>query len=99
MSWVRRKSDKLDLLTLGATNHSSDQRILSEFKYPNNWRLAIRNTSSNDSGVYICQISTYPPKVLEVQLTVQGTLLPFLLTTYLLILLAISSWILYTHID
>jgi hypothetical protein len=69
---VRRKSDQLDLLTLGTKNHSSDPRFLSDFKYPNNWRLTIRNASRSDSGVYLCQISTHPPKVLEVQVTVEG---------------------------
>ncbi|CAL8087845.1 unnamed protein product [Orchesella dallaii] len=72
VSWVRRKSDQLELLTLGTKNHSSDPRFLSDFKYPNNWRLAIRNISRNDSGIYLCQISTHPPKVLEVQLTVEA---------------------------
>ena len=72
MSWVRRKSDQLDLLTLGTTNHSSDSRISSDFKYPNNWRLSIRNSSRNDSGTYLCQISTHPPKVLQIHLTVEG---------------------------
>ncbi|ODM96968.1 Neuronal growth regulator 1 [Orchesella cincta] len=71
VSWVRRKSDQLELLTLGTKNHSSDPRFLSDFKYPNNWRLGIRNISRNDSGTYLCQISTHPPKVLEVQLTVE----------------------------
>ncbi|CAG7819281.1 unnamed protein product, partial [Allacma fusca] len=72
VSWVRRKSEQLDLLTLGTKNHSSDPRFLSEFKYPNNWRLAIRNASRSDSGVYLCQISTHPPKVLQVHLTVEA---------------------------
>lgn len=72
VSWVRRKADQLDLLTLGNTNHSSDPRFISDFKYPNNWRLGIRNASRNDTGMYLCQISTHPPKVLEVQLTVEA---------------------------
>ncbi|OXA64162.1 Opioid-binding protein/cell adhesion molecule [Folsomia candida] len=72
VSWVRRKSDHLDLLTLGPTNHSSDPRFLSDFKYPNNWRLAVRNASKDMTGTYLCQISTHPPKSLEVQLTVEA---------------------------
>lgn len=72
VSWVRRKTDQLELLTLGNTNHSTDPRFSTDFKYPNNWRLGIRNVSRNDSGTYLCQISTHPPKVFEVQLTVEA---------------------------
>jgi len=95
VSWVRRKSDQLDLLTLGIKNHSSDPRFQSAFKYPNNWRLAILNATRKDSGTYLCQISTHPPKVLEVQLTVEGIFSSICTTSNILLdnMPAITSYV------
>ncbi|XP_035794510.1 uncharacterized protein LOC118467779 [Anopheles albimanus] len=66
VSWVRRKSGDtaLQLLTVGKQTYSGDSRYQIEFQYPNNWRLKISQANKNDEGVYECQISTHPPKVI-----------------------------------
>ncbi|XP_058065626.1 uncharacterized protein LOC131215256 [Anopheles bellator] len=66
VSWVRRKSGDtaLQLLTVGRQTYSGDSRYQIEFQYPNNWRLKISQANKNDEGVYECQISTHPPKVI-----------------------------------
>ncbi|XP_058121936.1 uncharacterized protein LOC131285104 [Anopheles ziemanni] len=66
VSWVRRKSGEtaLQLLTVGKQTYSGDSRYQIEFQYPNNWRLKISQANKNDEGVYECQISTHPPKVI-----------------------------------
>ncbi|XP_050069163.1 uncharacterized protein LOC126557431 [Anopheles maculipalpis] len=66
VSWVRRKSGDtaLQLLTVGKQTYSGDSRYQIEFQYPNNWRLKISRANKNDEGVYECQISTHPPKVI-----------------------------------
>uniref|UniRef100_A0A182SDL6 Ig-like domain-containing protein n=1 Tax=Anopheles maculatus TaxID=74869 RepID=A0A182SDL6_9DIPT len=66
VSWVRRKSGDtaLQLLTVGKQTYSGDSRYQIEFQYPNNWRLKITRANKNDEGVYECQISTHPPKVI-----------------------------------
>ncbi|XP_055535002.1 uncharacterized protein LOC129724286 [Wyeomyia smithii] len=66
VSWVRRKHGETDLqlLTVGKQTYSGDPRYTIEFQYPNNWRLKIAAASKSDEGVYECQISTHPPKVI-----------------------------------
>ncbi|XP_039441218.2 uncharacterized protein LOC120421974 [Culex pipiens pallens] len=66
VSWVRRKHGETDLqlLTVGKQTYSGDPRYTIEFQYPNNWRLKIAAANKNDEGVYECQISTHPPKVI-----------------------------------
>ncbi|XP_062711856.1 uncharacterized protein LOC109399616 [Aedes albopictus] len=66
VSWVRRKHGETDLqlLTVGKQTYSGDSRYTIEFQYPNNWRLKIAAANKNDEGVYECQISTHPPKVI-----------------------------------
>lgn len=74
MSWVRRKHGETDLqlLTVGKQTYSGDPRYTIEFQYPNNWRLKIASANKNDEGVYECQISTHPPKVIIYYLHVNG---------------------------
>uniref|UniRef100_A0ABK8G7P2 Ig-like domain-containing protein n=1 Tax=Anopheles gambiae TaxID=7165 RepID=A0ABK8G7P2_ANOGA len=66
VSWVRRKKGDtaLQLLTVGRQTYSGDPRYHIEFQYPNNWRLKISRAHKDDEGVYECQISTHPPKVI-----------------------------------
>lgn len=75
VSWMRRRQtddEKLDLLTVGTQTYTGDKRYNIEFQYPNNWRLRIQNTHKDDEGLYECQISTYPPKVIRTYFWVQG---------------------------
>lgn len=70
--WVRRTSEKVSLLTVGNVTYSSDPRIRVKFQYPNNWRLLINPTQWDDAGIYMCQVSTHPPRVFTTNLTVIG---------------------------
>ncbi|XP_053679093.1 uncharacterized protein LOC128730042 [Anopheles nili] len=74
VSWVRRKSGDtaLQLLTVGKQTYSGDPRYQIEFQYPNNWRLRISHANKNDEGIYECQISTHPPKVIIYNLHVNA---------------------------
>jgi hypothetical protein len=71
---VRRKhgEDDLQLLTVGLHTYSGDNRYTVEFQYPNNWRLQIKFTNKRDEGTYECQISTHPPKVIQINLHING---------------------------
>ncbi|CAG7820255.1 unnamed protein product [Allacma fusca] len=70
VSWLRRKKDNLQLLTVGNATYSSDSRVGLHFRYPNNWRLGILNVNKRDEGEYQCQLSTHPPKALIFHLKV-----------------------------
>ncbi|KAJ9585435.1 hypothetical protein L9F63_002782, partial [Diploptera punctata] len=74
VSWVRRKhgEDDLQLLTVGLHTYSGDSRYTVEFQYPNNWRLQIKFTNKRDEGTYECQISTHPPKVIQIHLHINA---------------------------
>jgi hypothetical protein len=74
VSWVRRKhgEDDLQLLTVGLHTYSGDSRYTVEFQYPNNWRLQIKFTNKRDEGTYECQLSTHPPKVIQIHLHING---------------------------
>ncbi|PSN46850.1 hypothetical protein C0J52_24201, partial [Blattella germanica] len=74
VSWVRRKhgEDDLQLLTVGLHTYSGDNRYTVEFQYPNNWRLQIKFTNKRDEGTYECQISTHPPKVIQIHLHINA---------------------------
>ncbi|KAH8289866.1 hypothetical protein KR054_012402, partial [Drosophila jambulina] len=68
--WVRRTSEKVSLLTVGNVTYSGDPRIRVKFQYPNNWRLLINPTQAEDAGIYMCQVSTHPPRVFTTNLTI-----------------------------
>ncbi|XP_053669962.1 uncharacterized protein LOC128720322 [Anopheles nili] len=68
--WIRRTTDKVSLLTVGNNTYSGDPRIRVKFQYPNNWRLHINPIKSDDAGLYMCQVSTHPPRVFATNLTV-----------------------------
>lgn len=62
----------LDLLTVGLHTYTGDKRYKMEFQYPNNWRLKIMNVKKDDEAMYECQISTHPPRVIQINLFVNG---------------------------
>ncbi|XP_069673234.1 zwei Ig domain protein zig-8-like isoform X2 [Periplaneta americana] len=68
--WLRRTADRVSLLTVGASPYSSDPRYEVKFQYPNNWRLHISPVQREDEGLYMCQVSTHPPRVLTTNVTV-----------------------------
>ncbi len=42
------------------------------YRYPYNWGLRITNLKPTDAGTYLCQLSTFPPKVRIVYLEIHG---------------------------
>ncbi|GAB0087976.1 Immunoglobulin [Sergentomyia squamirostris] len=68
--WVRKTTDKVSLLTVGNVTYSGDPRIGVKFQYPNNWRLHINPIQREDAGLYMCQVSTHPPRVFATNVTV-----------------------------
>ncbi|CAO1382957.1 unnamed protein product [Diamesa hyperborea] len=70
VSWVRRKGNDLHLITFGTSIYSSDSRYSLEYKEPNDWQLHIKFANERDEGHYECQISSHPPLVFIVYLTV-----------------------------
>ncbi|XP_055687307.1 uncharacterized protein LOC129792354 isoform X2 [Lutzomyia longipalpis] len=76
VSWVRRRlevgEDGMELLTVGHHTYSGDPRYTVDFQYPSNWRLKISPTQKIDEGTYECQISTHPPRVIQVNLHINA---------------------------
>ncbi|XP_017136200.1 uncharacterized protein LOC108151835 [Drosophila miranda] len=76
VSWVRHNTqdeeNALDLLTVGMHTYTGDKRYKMEFQYPNNWRLKITNVKKNDEAIYECQISTHPPRLIQINLHVNA---------------------------
>ncbi|KAI9586926.1 hypothetical protein GQX74_002773 [Glossina fuscipes] len=75
VSWVRRNvqgENALDLLTVGLHTYTGDKRYKMEFQYPHNWRLKITNVKKDDEASYECQISTHPPRVIQINLHVNA---------------------------
>lgn len=70
--WVRKTTDKVSLLTVGNNTYSGDSRISIRFQYPNNWRLQINPVQADDAGLYMCQVSTHPPRVFATNVTILG---------------------------
>ncbi|XP_055716828.1 fibroblast growth factor receptor 3-like [Phlebotomus papatasi] len=70
VSWVRRKEDQLQLITFGRHTYSSDSRYQLEYQPPNDWQLLIEFANERDEGHYECQVSSHPPLVFLVYLTV-----------------------------
>lgn len=68
--WVRRTVDKFSLLSVGNVTHTGDPRFKVTFQYPNNWRLHINPMQKDDAGIYMCQVSTHPPRVFTTNVTV-----------------------------
>ncbi|XP_049872104.1 uncharacterized protein LOC126370972 isoform X2 [Pectinophora gossypiella] len=68
--WLRNTTDSAQLLTVGPATYAGDSRIAVKFQYPNNWRLSMNPVKGSDAGLYMCQISTHPPRTIFANLTV-----------------------------
>ena len=70
-----------DLLTFGETIYVNNARISikREVQKSNNqehdedWMLQILHSKISDSGLYMCQVSTEPPQIHKIYLSVEGT--------------------------
>ncbi|XP_077284773.1 zwei Ig domain protein zig-8-like [Arctopsyche grandis] len=73
VSWLRRRPGEAPrLLTVGAHTYTGDPRYTVQFRYPGNWRLQLTNANKSDEGLYECQLSTHPPSVIRVYLSVNA---------------------------
>ncbi|XP_071514318.1 zwei Ig domain protein zig-8-like isoform X2 [Panulirus ornatus] len=70
VSWARRRGGDFHILTVGFHTYHNDNRYSLSYEYPNNWKLQIRYAQKRDEGLYECQISTHPPRILRVYLSV-----------------------------
>lgn len=69
VSWIRRRD--FQLLTVGLTTYSSDDRFLVEHaRHLQNWALQIKFVTPNDAGMYECQISIHPPSSIFIEMKV-----------------------------
>ncbi|XP_023950248.1 uncharacterized protein LOC112054629 isoform X1 [Bicyclus anynana] len=68
--WLRNTTDTAQLLTVGPSPYAGDNRVAVKFQYPNNWRLSINPVKWSDAGLYMCQISTHPPRIIYANFSV-----------------------------
>ncbi|XP_011558662.3 hemicentin-1 [Plutella xylostella] len=70
VSWLRvSENENLELLTLDLDRHTADLRYRVDLA-GDNWRLELSDSNVQDSGIYCCHVSTHPPMLRRVQLTV-----------------------------
>ena len=79
VSWLKRPnpSHVPDLLTFGQTVYVNDARINVRKQVQTNpedvdWKLEILPSKLDDSGLYMCQVSTEPPIIHKIYLLVEG---------------------------
>lgn len=72
VSWMKHSMDSVQLLTVGNSTYSNDNRLAVTWRYPGNWTLQITSIELTDSGCYQCQVNTHPAISLFVYLQVQG---------------------------
>ncbi|XP_071514727.1 roundabout homolog 1-like [Panulirus ornatus] len=70
VSWARRRERDFHIITIGFHTYHNDERYSLSYEYPNNWKLQIQYAQKRDEGLYECQISTHPPRILRTFLTV-----------------------------
>ncbi|XP_032777657.2 uncharacterized protein LOC116916514 isoform X1 [Daphnia magna] len=70
VSWMKKTEDNLQLLTVGESSHTADPRISPDFTYPHLWQLKFNPAMINDSGTYLCHISTDPPLIRHIRLEI-----------------------------
>ena len=52
--------------------HSKKVKAKFLLRFPHNWGLRITELKPTDAGTYLCQLSTFPPKVRIVYLEIHG---------------------------
>ena len=72
VSWSVNRGSSMDLLTVGNTTFSGDQRYSVVFQNPTNWALVIERVQASDAGKYICTLETFPKQSLIIFLQVNG---------------------------
>ncbi|XP_023345934.1 uncharacterized protein LOC111714927, partial [Eurytemora carolleeae] len=72
VTWGVQRKDTIDLLTVGNTTFTGDNRYSVQFQNPTDWVLRIENVESRDAGKFICTLQTYPKQTLIVFLQVDG---------------------------
>ncbi|XP_039281874.1 zwei Ig domain protein zig-8 isoform X10 [Nilaparvata lugens] len=70
VSWLRRRGARLDLVSVGLEVYSSDTRYSVHFDQLNDWQLHLKPAAELDDGPYECQVSSHPPLVHTVYLTI-----------------------------
>lgn len=71
MSWIRRRD--FQLLTVGLSTYSSDDRFLVEHaRHMGHWSLRIKSVRDEDKGLYECQLSIHPTQSIFIELKVIG---------------------------
>ena len=71
VSWIRR--DDLHVLTTELMTYTSDKRFQSHhIKGSPFWTLEVNRPTTNDTGVYECQVSSQPKIYRRIRLTVEG---------------------------
>ncbi|KAG4065331.1 hypothetical protein HA402_012773, partial [Bradysia odoriphaga] len=69
VSWIRRRD--FQLLTVGLSTYSSDDRFLVEHaRHMGHWSLRIKSVRDEDKGLYECQLNLYPTVSIFVELKV-----------------------------
>ncbi|KAL7306306.1 hypothetical protein TKK_0001734 [Trichogramma kaykai] len=71
VTWIRRKKDQRELLTVGLQTYASDERFQARhFHHSEDWTLEIKYVQLRDAGLYECQVSTHPPTSIFLRLEV-----------------------------
>ncbi|XP_055301147.1 uncharacterized protein LOC129567820 [Sitodiplosis mosellana] len=69
VSWIRRRD--FQLLTVGLSTYSSDDRFLVEHaRHMGHWSLRIKSVREEDRGLYECQLSIHPTQSIFIELKV-----------------------------
>ncbi|XP_014288239.2 opioid-binding protein/cell adhesion molecule-like, partial [Halyomorpha halys] len=66
VSWLRRKDDNLQLISVDTEVYSPDPRYRISFTKPADWQLHVQSVNLTDQGHYECQVNSHPPIVYSI---------------------------------
>lgn len=71
---MRRRGDEMIILSAGRFTLASDGRwsLQTSGTHSGDWRMLLNPVAARDQGNYECQVSTHPPIVRKIRLTVLG---------------------------